>query len=66
MRDAYPKLERLDMATVDVRTAYNQFLLQVGKAKYMVTKMSCPSKPDVPLVVISLVGVFGATCAGDN
>jgi hypothetical protein len=66
MRDAYPQLDRLDMATVDVRTAYNQFLLQVGKAKYMVTKLSCPSQPDIPLLVISLVGVFGATCAGDN
>ena len=32
MRDAYPEIERLDMATVDVRTAYNQYLVQVGKA----------------------------------
>jgi hypothetical protein len=66
MRDAYPEIERLDMATVDVRTAYNQYLLQVGKAVLLTTEMESPTHPGEPVVAISIVGVFGDAGAGDG
>ena len=54
MRDAYPEIGRLDMDTVDVCTAYNQYLLQVGKAVLLT-----PAHPTEPVIAISIVGVFG-------
>jgi hypothetical protein len=37
VRDAYPECECMDGATVDVRTAYNQYTVQPAKAKLLVT-----------------------------
>ena len=37
VRDAYPECECLDGATVDVRTAYNQYTVQPSKAKLLAT-----------------------------
>jgi hypothetical protein len=59
MRDAYPEIDCLDIATVDVRTAYNQYLLQVGKAVLLTTEIKSPTHPGEPVVAISIIGIFG-------
>ena len=64
-RDIYPKVDRLDGGASDVRSAYNQFILQTDKCLLKVTRVEPLDEPDVPLLVISLVGVFGDRGAGD-
>jgi hypothetical protein len=54
------------MTTVDVRTAYNQYLLQVGKEVLITTEMESPTHPGEPVVAISIIGVFGDAGAGDG
>ena len=49
----------------DVRSAYNQFILQTDKCLLKVTRVESLDEQDVPLLVISLVGVFGDKGAGD-
>ena len=64
-RDFYPRAGRLDGGASDVRSAYNQFILQTDKCLLKVTRVESLDEPNTPLLVISLVGVFGDQGAGD-
>jgi hypothetical protein len=64
-RDIYPTAGRLDGGASDVRSAYNQFILQTDKCLLKVTRVESLDEPNTPLLVISLVGVFGDKGTGD-
>lgn len=67
-RDLHPD-EKLSGATVDVRSAYNQFSQSVGSAKYHASLVRVPDPEGVrewkQLVLIYLVGAFGFVTSGD-
>ena len=64
VRDAYPEWGCLDGATVDVRTAYNQYTVLPSEAKLLATFFTTSSRPDEQLVAIPVTGVFGERFRG--